>query len=166
MVNFIFSLLIIVGGVFLPLVAQDVKVTSSVEGYTFRSQQAISGTISITHESSQKVDLKSFRLGGVPIEVTPVQETQISPVHHLVVSFYKFTLPGKEKGLYVLPRVSVKVGGDTYESVENTYEVLNAAPGSAPTPAAATSIYAPAAPLPCDLSRRADSVVLPLYLQH
>ena len=46
------------------LSAQEVKVTSSVDGYTHSSQKPIPGTISITHEKTQKVDLNSFHMGG------------------------------------------------------------------------------------------------------
>ena len=79
------------------------------------------------------------------------KETIVSPARDLTVSFYKFTLTAKDKGLYILPPITVKVGGKEYASVENTYEVVNAhpvpnAPAATSSPSAPKSVNAPTAP--------------------
>lgn len=132
---------------FVTLQAQEVKISAAADGHNFREKTPIPGTVSVTHNQGQKVDLDSFRLGADPLKVNLIQETQVSPSQPLVVSFYKFALPGKEKGLYILPPITVTVDGKTYSSIENTYEVV-ASKAAPPASTAPTSVYAPSAPLP------------------
>lgn len=107
---------------FLPLAAVEVKIQANLDNYTVGVDQPIKGTLSITHYLSEKIDPNSFKIEGKPLEVKYAQDTKISDTSDLVVSFYSFMLPGKPKGLHVLPPISVVVGGEQYQSLATTYE--------------------------------------------
>ena len=100
--------------------AQDVSVTAQIEDKV-TEDQPIKGTITITHETTQKVDTESFRMEKKPLTVEFLRTIRISP--NLIISIYAFEIKGKPKGLHVLPEVSVTVGGNEYRSISTTFEV-------------------------------------------
>lgn len=106
------------------LSAQEVTVEASINPNEAISGQPIKGTLLITHKRNSLVDNQSFQLGEKALSATLVQETKISsdPMG-LLISIYEFELPPKEKGLYSLDKIKVKVGGKTYESIATGYAV-------------------------------------------
>jgi hypothetical protein len=109
--------------------SEDIKVTSEIDSDKAFENQPISGTIMVTHDSQASVDTASFLLAGkTPLKVQHIQDIKISSESPLMISMYSFDLPPQEKGLYVLPRIRVKVGGKAYESISSSYEVHGGVP--------------------------------------
>lgn len=104
------------------------KVTAEIDLYKTFANHPIQGTISVTHNNNVPVDASSFRMDGNPLKVVATKTVKLSPNNPLEISFYRFTLPGKPQGLYVLPEISVSVGGKVYRSFQTTYEVTGAEP--------------------------------------
>ncbi len=132
------SFLFLVGLLFLTssAFALDVKVEAQTDQEGIWENQPIKGLITITHDVSDKVDVNSFQMENHPLKADLIEDVRISPSNPLEVSYYRFTIPGRPKGLQVLPSISVKVGNQVYKSVEGTYEVrkLSAPPAAAATP--------------------------------
>jgi hypothetical protein len=102
---------------------QEVKVTAEVDQEKLFENQAFKGLISITHDKSLQVDKSSFTVDEKPLSAEFVQDVEVSPPHPLIISYYRFTLPGQPAGLYLLPEVRVNVGGKAYSSIPVTYAV-------------------------------------------
>ncbi len=110
---------------FLPLKAnglEDVIVSAQANEYAVTGSPIVC-SIMVTHESDQKIDERSFKLGKDPIKVEFIKNVQISPDSKLIISIYKFTIDPKMPGSYTLPSVSVNVGGNVYSSYESFYDV-------------------------------------------
>lgn len=84
--------------------------------------QLIQGSIAITHQPWQEVDDKSFAVDGKPFAVTKIGDTV--DANNIVLSRYTFTLPGKQRGLYLFPAVRVQVGDSMIYSAPVSYEVV------------------------------------------
>lgn len=104
------------------------KVTAEIDLYKTFANHPIQGTISVTHNSNVPVDQSSFRINGDPLKVEAAKTVKVSPNDPLEILLYRFTLPGKPQGLYVLPEISVSIGGKVYHSFQTTYEVTGAEP--------------------------------------
>lgn len=108
----------------------ETKITAEIDQSRVLSENVpLKGTILITHNPADKVDESSFKLKNAKFPVAHVQETPVGASE--VISIYRFELPGKSKGLYVLDEISAKIGGQTYSSVSSSYEVGG---GRAPPP--------------------------------
>lgn len=116
-----------------------VNVQAEIESTPVQENRPIKGMISITHNKSDPIDLKSMTLEGQPLTVELTNEVEISPPNPLIISYYRFTLPEKPVGLYVLPQIQVKVAGKLYSSIPSTYEVkkMQEAPPPNPVPSQA-----------------------------
>jgi len=87
--------------------------------------------IEIIRLKRQQVDQSSFQLDGKPIKVDLVSEKIAgggtlfsgSEPDALVVSDYRFLLPARNQGLYLLPVLSVQVGGVQIRASQVTYQV-------------------------------------------
>ena len=126
---------------------QDVQISAVVDQQSIYEMQPLKVLVSINHNKNAKVDAASFRIGGKTIKVEFIQDVQISPISPLVLSYYRFTLPGQPVGLYELPEITVKVGGKVYSSIASTYQVepLKEKPAArAPSPVP----YTPPTPVP------------------
>lgn len=119
---------------FFQALSAEVKVQANLDNYTVATDQPVKGTLSITHTQAEKIDNQSFALDGKPLQTTFVQDTKISEATDLIVSFYSFMLPGKSKGLHILPSISVTVNGKKYQSLATTYEVSGSAATSSAVP--------------------------------
>ena len=64
----------------------------------------IQGIITITHDPSEKIDLRSFRMINQPFKVEFVQEKKGPPFS----STYHFQVDPMAKGLYLFPQISVQ----------------------------------------------------------
>ncbi len=102
------------------------EVTASIDPYQTVADQPIPGTVTVTHDNSQTVDEGSFQMGGKPLKVNHVKTVNINPSQTVVLSIYSFQLPGQSAGLYILPTISVKVGGKTYQTIPSSYEISQA----------------------------------------
>lgn len=92
----------------------------------------LQGTITITHNKEEKIDATSFTLEGKPLDVSFVKDVKMSASSDTLLSIYSFQLPAQEVGLYVLPSLSVEIGGRVYSSSPASYDVD--AEGSFPQP--------------------------------
>lgn len=83
----------------------------------------LQGTITITHNKQEKIDSESFALEGKPLDVSFVKDVKMSASSDTLLSIYSFQLPSQEVGLYVLPAISVEIGGHIYHSSPTSYDV-------------------------------------------
>jgi hypothetical protein len=118
-------LLLIIGLVLIPgaVFCQDMKVNASIDDSKVLAGRKAKGTITISHDENDKVDINSFRMGNVPLKVDLVQETRVRPGNSLLISIYSFVMDPGPKGLQLLPEIRVKVGGKEALSAPSTYEV-------------------------------------------
>jgi hypothetical protein len=101
----------------------DNFVTANIDEYHTYENQPLNGTITVTHDQNNAVDISSFLLDNKPIKVEFAQDVKISAGSSLVISYYNFQLPAKPIGLYMLPEVAVNIGGKQYHSIMSSYEV-------------------------------------------
>lgn len=120
------------------LVRAQVNVDAFINQNSGIANQLLVGTIAITHEKQVEVDLHSFSLEGKPLTVKELQKVPMEGQKTLV-SIYTFSLASKQKGLYVLPPISVNIGGQTYTSLSSTYQVNGSTQAPDATPATAIS---------------------------
>lgn len=113
----------------------DIKLTVDVDSYSNPENAPIKGTLQVTHDAGAFIDPLKFTADGKPLSVVFIKEVKISSGSPLMVSIYSFELPGKAKGLYVLPEISLTVGSRSYQSIPATYEV-NSTPQPPSTPSA------------------------------
>ncbi|HXF28763.1 MAG TPA: hypothetical protein VN457_02850, partial [Chlamydiales bacterium] len=96
--------------------------------------EPIVGEISVIRTRKQKLDPASFQYDGKPLKVEFIREEvpasqslfSANDPEGLVVSKYRFTLPPREKGLYLMGVVSVKIAGVEVRSSQRTFEVMGA----------------------------------------
>jgi hypothetical protein len=108
---------------FAPCFIEAQEITAEIEMGDHIEFQPLKGLITITHNKSDKIDTASFRLQDKPLEVELVQEVNFAANSPLLVTFYRFTLPGQTRGLHELPPISVKIGKDVVTSIPSTYTV-------------------------------------------
>lgn len=110
----------------LSLTADDVKVTVEIDDVDrLRAKTPIKGVITILHEEASKVDIGSFSIDGKPLKVEFVKDVKLSSDSSAILSSYRFTLEGKSKGIYLLPKILVHVGDNDFITVPFTYTVSN-----------------------------------------
>lgn len=130
MVRLIFFLCLILLG---NLEAEPI-VEAAIDSSRSQANFPLEGTITVTHSKQEKIDDQTFELDGKHLETLFVKDVVFSSGSDTLISIYTFRLPAKEKGLYLLPAVSVKIDGKTYKSIPATYEVTGAEgkPSSSP----------------------------------
>ncbi len=135
MVNHFLSLLFLI---LVPsLLAADPIVESSIDLFHNYANYPLTGTVTITHERSEKIDDSSFQFEGKPIDAVIVKEVPFSSQNTLV-TIYNFQLPAQAAGSYTLPPVSVKINGIPYQSNASPYEI-KANPSGIFSPSPSTS---------------------------
>lgn len=80
-------------------------------------------TIIVTHPGKEAVDESTFVLGKDPIKVNKVKDVGDANRGEDILSIYRYDMPAKPKGLYVLSPVGVKIGARVYQSVASTFEI-------------------------------------------
>lgn len=116
----------------LPLqAATKLPVQISIKFASAYENQEILGEIAITHQEGQSIDQASFQIEGKPLKVLFLSDTYPTgrasgDIETLVVSKFRFTLPAKLRGLYLLSPINVQVGDTTYASPSVSYEVIGA----------------------------------------
>ncbi|MBA3603350.1 MAG: BatD family protein [Parachlamydiaceae bacterium] len=109
----------------------------------FPENSPISGTVIVSHTSTEKINLANFKINRKPLAVQ-LQHEESMTVGNLILSMYSFSLPSEAKGLYILPAISVTVDGKEYRSIPRTYEITGKALplGNNPTPPPSAGIPA------------------------
>jgi len=128
----------------------NVKITTEMDVYDLMENKPLKGTVSVTHNDTNPVDVGSFKLGGEPLKVEFLRNVKFSANSPLIISMYHFEAPAKKAGLYMLPEVSAKVGSTVYKSFQVSYHVqamkmAPSVPAPATAPATAPAPEAPAA---------------------
>ena len=138
----------------------DVQVSAAIEQENIYESRPLRGIITITHPENLKIDEASFTLENASLQAELVKSTKISPDNPLTITIFRFEIPGKSKGLYFLPEISVSIDGKTYQSFPSTYEVRAAQPQMPALPAPSS----PLTPKEASLKLEADVVgKTPLY---
>lgn len=101
---------------------ETINVSAEADQYAVAGKP-IAASVTITHDSAQKIDPGSFRLEGKPLPVTFSKEVRFSPRSSLVLSIYHFTIEPKKEGLHFLKPITVKIDGKEYTSDESSYQV-------------------------------------------
>jgi hypothetical protein len=108
----------------LPKVSNDLvygdgssEVTSQITESNLTANQPIQGSIFVTHDSKNAIDISSFRLGAKPLKVTFVQSSLMSPTSNIAVAVYSFQLEGLPTGVHTLPSINVKVGSKQVQAL-------------------------------------------------
>lgn len=150
--NFLFLLLFLLFTCF-SVFAENVTIEASINGDEGFVGDPIKGTITITHNSKETIDEKSFKLAGKPLEAKFVQDVDMSAGKgNVLVSVYNFELPAQTEGEYTLDPISAKVGSKEFKSSKNRYEVYSAnkkpqlmSPAAPPIPSIRASVKPPSA---------------------
>jgi len=114
------------------IVMAEVEVTTNINIVQAGENNPIEVVVTVVRDAGLKVDVSSFFLKNEPIKVEHIGDSSQSSISiingrrrdsHTTTSQYRFFLPGKPAGLYVLPPVSVRVDGTFYSSKSSTYQV-------------------------------------------
>ncbi len=102
----------------------DAQITSNINEYeNIIANKPIQGSIFVTHDAKDTVDVSSFRLGSEPLKALFVQTSRMSPSSSIVVTIYSFQLEGRPIGSYTLPSITVKVAGKEIRALPLVIEV-------------------------------------------
>ncbi len=95
----------------------DLQINSEINIYDpLAAGQPIHGSIFVTHNVNQPIEINHFFLGDQPLKVSFFKSTSMSAFNGLEVSVYQFTLKGMDKGVHILPPIQLKVGSKTYQA--------------------------------------------------
>ncbi len=106
-----------------PFLEASPSVDASIDAFSSYAHFPTHGTITVTHRKKEKIDIQSFTMGNQPLNVSFVKDTFITNSLDTLVSIYSFQLPAQDKGLYVLPSISVKIENQMYHTTPSTYEI-------------------------------------------
>lgn len=106
-------------------ISAEVNITAGIDGGKGYENTPLNGTISISHNKSELIDVNSFKFEGKPLKVEMIKEVPVTPQGSYIISIFHFEAPGKEVGLYFLPEIRVKVGNKEYQTVSSTYEIVS-----------------------------------------
>lgn len=102
--------------------AIETSVAAEIDNYRAVENQPLPGTLTITHDSDKVVNENSVLMNNKPLKVDLIRVVPLPPGPG-ELTLYSFEIPAKPKGLYLLPSVSVEVGGKRYSSIGTSYEV-------------------------------------------
>lgn len=128
--------------------AAQIDVSAEIQQDSAYQNQPLKGIITITHPKDLQINATSFLIGNEKLNSDFIKDVRIDPNDPTVLSIYHFQLPGKDKGLYALPQISVEIGGKTYRSIMSSYTVMPNPEASEETaaPLSNQSTTAPASP--------------------
>lgn len=99
------------------LVSGTVQITSEIDAYqNIVPGSPITGSVMVTHQADNLVNIDSFSFDGKPLQVEFVQSVPMTAYGSLVVSIYHFKLNGMKTGVHTLSPIKVEVGGSLYEA--------------------------------------------------
>lgn len=121
----------------------EISMRAEVDQKMGYENSPLSGSILIGHQADEEIDQSSFELDKKPLKVELVKQERLGADEKHLLSIYQFTLPAQAKGAHLLPAITVSVGGQKYQSIPSTYEVIGqekatatkATPASAPASA-------------------------------
>jgi len=114
------------------LFAGEVDIDTRINTATAGENNPIEVMVIITREEGMEVDQSSFLLQDESVKVEHLGDStkrSLSIINgrrnqeNTTVGRYRFFLPGKPSGLYVLPQVKVKIDGQWYSSDSSSYQV-------------------------------------------
>lgn len=105
----------------------DASASVELDKQPLPSGKEIYGRLTIIHEPSQHIDLENIKIGTSPLRVSVKSIDKIGKEEKVVL---EFKLPPQEKGLQVLPVISIPVGGSSVATVSQTYMVNGGIPSS------------------------------------
>ena len=103
--------------------ADDVNVSVTLDHESYESGKLITGTIEVTHDIQNKIDVAQFYLNGKSLPVEFVKDVYFSPDNPLVLSIYRFSLPPETAGQKTLSPITLQLNDKIYRSSSNSYEV-------------------------------------------
>lgn len=107
----------------------DTQISSELDAYQdMKEGVPLSGSVFVTHDIKDVVDVKSFTMGGKPLKVEFVRTVSMSSYGgNPELSIYSFKLEGLKAGEYTLPPIVVKVGSKKFQAPPLIVEI---GPGS------------------------------------
>ncbi len=111
------------------------KVVAEIDAARTSELRRIEGRIYVWRLPQIKVDPKGFELEKKPLVVEFVKDRPLDTEEiradpdvdpDTVISIYRFQLPGKPRGLYILSPITAVIDGQKYKSMATTYEVTTA----------------------------------------
>lgn len=100
---------------------EEPKITVSFYDETLAPGKPVQGLITIMHSDKDAIPLESFKLKDQKLNPTFLKKTEVG--NGLVISLYQFAIASRQKGLYVLPPIKVKVGAQEFQTPSMTYEI-------------------------------------------
>lgn len=119
------TLCLICIGIVLPLsklLPEEARVTVELKKESLKEGVPIEADLSIVHSKEDQVNDKSALFEGNPLKLRFLKDAEVPGG---VRSTYRFTLEAKSKGLYVLPPITIVVGGNEVSSSRQAFEVGN-----------------------------------------
>lgn len=107
-------------------------VTAQIEPSVKLDEGYLEGKISVYHSVNEAIDADSFKMEGEPLAVEFLFDAKITPEERArlpqfqatdIVSIYRFRIPGKPKGLYLLPSIALTINQKPIQSFPTTYTV-------------------------------------------
>lgn len=145
MVMHLFMLLLIPFGLF-GIVTNNVDV--EVQWDSIYANTPFEVTISVTHDSGDKIDPSSFTANNKKINPVFVKSVKMSVSSPLEISIYTLEMPGMPQGLQILPTIGVKIKDKVYSSIPSGFEVKGKAPNATPNAASPAQSTPPQVPQP------------------
>lgn len=124
--------LIICGALAGDLAATTPQIKADVHSESQIAGGRLEGTLSIYHDGDQQVDTSQVLMDGKPLKVERLFSTQLTPqelqdypdfTDKSLLTVLRFTLEGKTQGLYMLPAISVPVGGVRVSTVPSSFDI-------------------------------------------
>ncbi|MBA3722238.1 MAG: BatD family protein [Parachlamydiaceae bacterium] len=117
-------LFIFISGLY-PLSAQSAYIDAYIIDNRGLVDRPIKGTVTITHNKKDTIDLSTFQLEGKKLPINLSEEVPMSSQGDTIFSIFNFELPSKSAGNYILPSVTVNIGGKQYKSLPSSYTILD-----------------------------------------
>lgn len=103
---------------------QEISLSVTLDSDTYETGKPITGTIEVTHDQQTQIDPILFMMKDQSIGAEILKQVRFSPDNPLTLSIYQFSVPGQTKaGAYLLPPISIKIGGKVYTSGPTSYQV-------------------------------------------
>lgn len=96
----------------------DTQISSELDAYQdMKEGVPLTGSVFVTHDIKNTVDINSFALGDKPLKVEFVRTVSMSSYGgNLELSIYSFKLEGLKNGEHTLPPIVVKVGSKMFQA--------------------------------------------------
>ena len=109
------------------------QVDAEVQWDSIYANSPYTVTLSITHNSGDKIDPSSFTANNKKINPVFLKSVLMTAGSPLEISMYTIEMPGLDQGLQMLPTFSVKINNQVYSSVPTGFQVQGSPPKGAPS---------------------------------